>query len=161
VERVEKRDQLLPISLLDGLTAVVAEAEVHRAFRAGVDRVEHEIHRRGRERPVGGIARDIGLIHLNALGGQSADLAGEHLAQRHREGVKVAVVMVEQRAGQHVRAGDGELEWSARDRGCALAVGEQVERTFAERAGNDTGRLAAESHRVVAGELIRDRTSHD
>ena len=43
VQRVEEIDQRLPVALLDRLAAVVAEAEMHGALRALVDR------RRGRD----------------------------------------------------------------------------------------------------------------
>jgi hypothetical protein len=113
-----------------------------------VDAVEQEVHRGGGERAVGRVAGDVGLVDLHAGGGQAGHLGGQHLAERHRQLVEAAVVVVEQRAGQHVGARDGELEGAAGDAGGALAVGQQVERTFAEGAGDDAGGLAAETHRV-------------
>ena len=79
---------------------------------------------------------------------QAGHLGGEHFAERHRQLVEIAVVLVEQRAREHVGARDGELERAARDRRGALAVGEQIERAFAERAVDDARGLAAEAHRL-------------
>ena len=76
--RVEESDQRLPVAALDGLPAVVAEAEVHGALDLRT-RVEHAVDRLRGERGVGGIAGDVGFIHLHAGAGQIADLRGEHI----------------------------------------------------------------------------------
>jgi hypothetical protein len=54
-------------------------------------------------------------------------------------------VVVEQRAREHVGARDGELEEATRDGGGALAIGEEVERAFAERAGRRRRRVCGGS----------------
>ena len=49
VEGVEEIEEGFPITLLDRLTAVVAEAEVDGALGLVVDGVENEVHRSGGE----------------------------------------------------------------------------------------------------------------
>ena len=161
VERVEEIDELLPVALLDGLAAVVAEAEVDGAFGALVDGVEDEVHRGGGERGVGGIAGDVGFVDLKAGGREAGHLRGEDFAKSHGEFVEVAVVVIEERAGEHVGARDGELKGTAGDGRGALAIGEKIERAFAEGAGDDAGRLAAEAHRMMARKFFGDRAADD
>ncbi|MEY4006242.1 MAG: hypothetical protein RLZZ221_2338, partial [Verrucomicrobiota bacterium] len=67
---------------------------MHGALGAGVDRVEHEVHRRGREGSVGRVTGNVGLVDLHALGREALDLSGEHLAECHREPVEIAVMVI-------------------------------------------------------------------
>ena len=61
---------------------------------------------------------------------------------------------VEERAGQHVGAGDGELERTARNGGGQLAIGQQVERALAQRPLDNAGRLTAEAHGIHLRERL-------
>ena len=156
VEGVEEIKEGLPVALLDRLAAVVAEAEVDGALGLVVDGVEDEVHRSGGEGSVFGVAGDVGFVDLDAGGGEAGHLGGEDVAEGHGEFVEAAVVVVEQRAREHVGARDGELEVTAGDGGGALAIGQQVEGAFAEGAGDNASGLAAETHRVMAGEFFGD-----
>ena len=109
---------------------------------------------------VGRIAGDVGLVDLQAVARQSGDLLREHAGDRHQERFEVAVVVVEQGARQHVRAGDGELERPAGDAGGEFAIGQQVERAFAERLLDDARGLAAELHGALAGEALVIAAAH-
>ena len=75
-------------------------------------------------------SKPIRLIVAFAPGGSGdlfGRLVGQHISQGHRHRLEAAVVMIEQRAGQHVGARDRELEIAAGHGGCALAVREQIE----------------------------------
>ena len=156
VKGVEEIEEGLPVALLDRLAAVVAEAEVDGALGLVVDGVEDEVHRGGGEGGVFGIAGDVGFVDLDAGGREAGHLGGEDVAKGHGEFVEAAVVVVEQRAREHVGARDGKLEVTAGDGGGALAISEQVEGALAEGTGDDTSGLAAETHRVMAGEFFGD-----
>lgn len=156
VEGVEEIEQGLPVTLLDGLAAVVTEAEMDGALGLFVDAVEDKIHRGGSEGAVLRVAGDVGFVDLHAGGGETGHLGGEDFAEGHGELVEAAIVVVEECAREHVGARDGEFEITAGDGRGALAIGEEIERAFAEGAGDDTGGLAAEAHRVMAGELLGD-----
>ena len=160
VQRVEEICQFLPVALLDRLSAIIAEAEMHGALRALVDRVQHHVHRRGRQRAVTRIAGNVGLVDLDAGRRQPAHLRRQHLGQRHRQLREVAVVVIEQCPREHVGARDRELEGPAAHRRRALAVGEEIEGAFAERAGDHARRLAPETHRMVTGKFLGDRSTH-
>ena len=91
---------------------------------SGVDAVEDGVDGAGCEGAVGWVAGDVGLVDLDAGAGQVADLVGEDVGNGHQECGKVSVVVIEEGAGQHVGAGQGELE-GAVGHGCgAGAVGE-------------------------------------
>ena len=156
VEGVEEIEEGFPVALLDRLTAVVAEAKVDGALGLVVDGVEDEVHRSGGEGGVFGIAGNVGFVDLDAGGGEAGHLGGEDVSEGHGELVEAAVVVVEQRAREHVGARDGEFEVTAGDGGGALAIGEQVKGAFAEGAGDDASGLAAEPHRMMAGEFFSD-----
>ncbi len=100
--------------LLDGLAAVIAEAEVHGALDG--HGIEHAVDGLGGQIGVLGVAGDIGLVDLHAGAGQFAHLLGEDIGQHEGEPLEIAVMFIEQRAGEHVGAGDGELERPRRDR---------------------------------------------
>ncbi len=161
MQRVEEREQRLPRSLLDRLAAVIAEAEMHRALAALVHGIEHAVDRRGRDRPVVGVAGDVGFIDLHARAGQAADLFGEDVRHGHEQRLEVAVVLVEQGAREHIGTRHGELERSARHLGGPLAVREQVEASLAERSRDDAGRLATKAHAVQPGEIVRRAAPHE
>ena len=151
---VEKVEQGAPLALLDGLATVVAKAEVDGLLGAHVDAVEYGIDGAGCEGAVGRIAGDIGLVDLDAGAGQAADLVGEDLGNGHQERGKVAVVVIEEGAGQHVGAGQGELEGAAGHGGGASAVGEQVEAARAEFGFHHGRGLGSEAHALFGGELL-------
>ena len=103
MQRVEERHQRLPRARLDRLPAVVAEAEVHRLrHRHGV---QHSVDCRRRQRTVRRVARDVGLVYLHAGRSRSRTCAAGASAIASVS-VPVAIVLVEQRARQHVRAGE-------------------------------------------------------
>ena len=78
--------------------------------------------------------------------GSPATCAAEDIGDRHRQRVEVVVVLVEQRAREHVGAGERELERPAGDAGGARAIAEQVQRAFRERPVDHGGGLAPELH---------------
>ena len=77
MEGVEELDKRPPAARLNGLSAVVTEAEVYGAF--ALDPVEHHVDRGCRERGVCRVAGNVGLVDLDAGGGQSRDLGGKHV----------------------------------------------------------------------------------
>jgi hypothetical protein len=91
------------------------------------ERIEHAIDRGCGQRAIARVAGDVGLVHLEAIAGQSRDLLRQHSRDRHHQFVKRAVVAVQQRARQHVRAGHRELERPARDCCRELAIGQQIQ----------------------------------
>ena len=108
----------------NGLSAVVAEAEMHGAL--AVEGVEHAVDGGGRQR-----AR-----RRDCRGCWPHPLAGSRTAGRRpaaprtsaiaiSESLEIAVVVIQQRARQHVRAGDGELERPAGNAGGEFAIGEE------------------------------------
>ena len=108
----------------------------------------------GGERGVGGIAGNVGLVDLQAVAGQAGHLLRQHAGDRHQQRLEIAVVIIQQSARQHVGAGDGELEGSAGHGRGEFAIGEQVERAFAERLFYHARGLAAELHGALAGEAL-------
>ena len=56
------------VPCLDGLAAVVAEAEMHGA--AAFEGSEDAVDGLGGDRRVFGIARDVGFVHLETIAGQ-------------------------------------------------------------------------------------------
>ncbi len=161
VQGVEELDEFLPIARLDRLATVVAEAEVDRALGALVDFVEDDIHGRGGEGSIIGIAGDVGLINLHASRRQSGHLIRQHSGQGHGEVGKITVMMIEERAGQHVGTGGGEFEGATGNRSSHLAVMEEVEGTFPEFIDHDTGGLAPETHGRMARKFLGDgATNH-
>ena len=140
--------------MLDGLASVVAEAEVHRLFGSRIHCVEHRVDGAGGHRPVGWIAGDVSFVDLEALAGQAADLIGEHCRQGHQQRFEVTVVSIEQRSGQHVGAGQGELERPAGDRASACAVGKQIETALRQGAIDDRRRFGAKAHALLSSEFL-------
>ena len=158
VQLVQERDERPPGAGLDRLPAVVAEAEMHGPGPG--HRVEHAIDRRGGEGRVGGIAGDVGLVHLNAVAHQIACLRGERVGDRQGQAGHVVIVRVEQGPRQHVRAGQRELEGTARDGRRARAVFREIERPLADRANDDARGLAAEPHLGLRAERRRFLPAH-
>lgn len=154
VEGAEEIGEGFPVAGLNGLAAVVAEAEVDGTLGAGGDSVEDAVHGFSGEGGIGGVAGDVGLIDLDTGGGQAGHLGGENVGDGEGEVAEISVVMVEQGARQHVGAGDGELERASGDGGGAAAIGEEVERAFAEGGLDDAGGFGAEAHGRVAFELL-------
>jgi len=72
-----------------------------------------------------------------------------HVGDGHGEGLEVFVMIIEERAGEHVGAGEREFEWTAGDGGGARTIFVQVEDAFSDRAANDTCGLAAEAHLLL------------
>ena len=56
--------------------------------------------------------------------------------------------------GEHVRAGAGELERVRGQRAGEFVIARQVERAFADLAGDDAGGLGAEGHARVFAEFL-------
>ena len=143
-QRAEKANQHVPGAGLNRLAAVIAETEMDRLRSA--DGVEHAIDRVGGQRCVRRIAGHVRLVYLDAGAVEVAHLRRQRVGDRQRERAEIAVVLVEQRARQHVGAGQRELERSAGDRGGARAVLGQVQRALVYRPDHHTGRPAAEAH---------------
>ena len=152
VELIQEGRQRAPFALLNGLSAVIAEAEMHGAF--ALEGIKNTIDRGGCQRGVGGIARDVGFVDLQAVARQAGDLLCENAGDRHQESLEIAVVVIQQGARQHVRAGDGELERTAGNTGGEFAIGEEVERALGKGRLHDAGGLAAELHGAFAGEAL-------
>ena len=144
VEVVEKGDERGPFAFLDGLAAVIAEAEVHGFF--DTDGIEDPIDRFRSEGAVGGIAGDVGFVDLDARAIQVGHLCGESVGNREGEFREAVVVLVEKCAREHIRAGNSELEWPACDRGGAGAVFGEVQDAFGDRGGDDGGGFIAPAH---------------
>jgi hypothetical protein len=108
MQRVQKADQRGPFAFLDGLAAVVAEAEVD-GF-AAFDGIEHAIDARSGDGRIGGIAGDVGFIDLHAVALQFSGLSGQGIGDGHVQRGEVVVMRIQQRAGEHVGAGERELE---------------------------------------------------
>ena len=104
-------------------------------------------------RPVGvlGVAGQVGLVHLDHRRVDRLDLFAEHFGERHRQITDVAVMPVDQRAGQHVRRCEGEHCVGAGEASKALPVPRQIERSLGERPVDDTGRLGAKAHPLLGG----------
>ncbi len=152
MELVQEVDERPPLAALDGLASVVAETQVHGAL--AIERVEHAVDRCGRERRVVRIAGYISFVHLQALAGQSGHLLRQHVCHRHHQRVETAIMPVEQCARQHIGAGHGELERTARHRRREFAIGQQVERPFTQRPFDNPRGFAPELHRAFTRELL-------
>ena len=136
--------QLAPATLLNGLSAVIAEAEMYR--RLALDGVEHSVDRSGRPFPLLGMAGQVRFIELHDLGVDVPDLLRQHIRDRHAKRGCVLVVLVQNRLGQHVRAGDREFEREGCHRLCAGTGIRKIKRTAAQRSIDDGGRPRPEAH---------------
>ena len=144
MQRVQVVHQLVPGALLHRLPAVVAEAQVHG--RRARHRVEHAVDGRCGPLPFVGVARQVGLVDLHDVGVEVLHLLGQRVGNGMRHLRRVAVVLVDQRLGQHVRAGDGELEGARRQRLGPRAGQRQVQAAVADGADHRAGRAGAELH---------------
>ena len=142
--------------LLDGLAAVVAEAEMHGACGRSKASSTRLMAAAASGR-VAGIAGDVGLIHLEAIAGQAGHLLRQHVRDGHDQGFEIAVMAVEQRAGQHVGAGDGEFEGPPATPAASSQSASRLSDAFAEGAFDHARRLAAEPHGGAARRRPRDR----
>src|SRR3954465_7794064 len=124
MQSVQEAEQLLPITFLDRLSAVVPETEVYRAFRAAVDGVEHKVHRFGGEGPVCWVARNIRLVDLQTRSRQTWHLLREDFSEGAGALIETSVVVIKQRSSEHVRARHRKLEDTTRDGSGPLAVRE-------------------------------------
>ena len=158
VQVVEEAEQAGPEAALDALAAVVAEAEMQRAFTARA--VEHMVDRLIRPGGVLRVAGQIGLVDLEDGRVNGLDLAAQHFSDGHGQAGQVTVVSVQQRLRQHVGRGHGELE---RDR-CQLLhhlpAGGQVQFAFADGAFDHAGRLRAEAHALLGAKIGYILTAH-
>jgi len=144
VESVKEIDQRFPAAGLNRLSAVVAKAKVDRPL--AIHLVENAIDGGLSERSVLWAARYVGFIDLNASGGKFAYLFRESIRNGEGEFFERVVVVVEKSPSEHVWARKGKLERTVGD-GCGSRAGlEEIERTLADRAANDAGRLATERH---------------
>ena len=113
----------------------------------------------GGERTVAGIARDVGFVHLDAGTVQIARLRRQRVRDRQRQRGEVVIVLVEQRARQHVGAGQREFERAAGERRGARAIIRQVQRSFPDRPHHHARGLAAETHFRFGAERRRIRAA--
>ena len=119
----EKIGECAPGTALDGLPAVISKTKVNGFFSVGINRVEHRIDGSRCDRPILGIAWDIGFIDLHTGAWQVAHLIGQHIGHTHEQGFKIAVVIVEQGAGKHIGAGKRKFEGTACNGCSAQTVG--------------------------------------
>jgi hypothetical protein len=108
MQAVEIGNQLAPAALLNGLSAVIAETQMHRRF--ALDGVKHAVDRRRGPFPLLGMARQIGFIELHDVGIDMPDLLRQHVRDGHAKRARVLVVLVQHGLGEHVRTGDGKFE---------------------------------------------------
>src|SRR5690606_13856907 len=146
MELVEEGYELAPAALLDHLSAVVPEAEMHRALGSLAYRVEDSVDRACGHRGVGWAAGNVRLVDLDRGARKVDHLLGELICDREEERLEIAVVAVEKRAREHVRARERELEGAAGDGSRAFTIGEEVERAFLDRAYDDAGGLRSKPH---------------
>ena len=95
-------------------------------------------------------ARQVGLVNLDDIGIEMAHLFGQHLGDGVRQRGQVVVTVVDQRLGQHVRAGQGEFQRFGGQPHGAAAGFRQVKRTAGDRTVNNARRAAAEAHARLA-----------
>src|SRR5213079_44522 len=126
-----------PVTLLNRLSTVVAETEMHRLL--DTRGVQYAIDRFGGKRAVGRIAGNVGLVHLHAGATQIAHLRRERIGDGQGELGEIVIVFVEQGSGEHVGTGERELDWSARNARRAGTVFRQVQDAFGDRPGDDRG----------------------
>jgi hypothetical protein len=105
---VHVSDQVFPRPLLNRLTAIVAEAQVH-GRRIG-DRVKKYVQRLSCPACLFGRARQVGLIELDDVSANLANLIGHRLCQGACQGRTVLVVMVEKGLAEHVRPSNCKLD---------------------------------------------------
>jgi hypothetical protein len=115
---------------------------MHR--RHGLHGVEHLVHRGRRPFPFVRASRQVRLVDLHDIGVEMPYLRGERVRDRHRQRGQVAVVDVVEHLGEHMRAGQGELERSPRQLAGARTGLRQIERAGADRPFHDGRRTGAE-----------------
>lgn len=152
LESVEEVDELGPGAGLDALAAVVAEAEVERAF--DLDIPEDAVDGLGGEGAVFRGAGEVGFVDLDASAVEIGDLSGKDVGEGEEKGFKVAVMLVEEGAGEHVGAGEGKLDRLGGDGGRTGAGFGEVEGTLVKGAGDDAGGLATELHALLGHEFV-------
>ena len=154
---VQKGDQSGPFAFLDGLAAVVAKTEVHcfAAFHG----IEHAIDACGGNRGIGRVSGDVRFIDLHAVAVEFGGLFGQSISDGHVQRVEVVVVGVQQRAGEHVGAGEREFEGTTGDFFRPRAVFRQIEHAFVDGAAHDGGGLAAKGHFMLRTEGSGVRTA--
>ena len=94
---IEEVEQGLPGTALDGLAAVVAEAEVDGLLHLHL--IEDAVDGQGSEGTVGRVAGNVGLVHLHAGAVEVGDLRGHGIRDGEGERLQVLVVIVQQGAG--------------------------------------------------------------
>ena len=107
---VEEGQKVAEEALLDGLTAVVAEAQMDAFFSSAA--AEDAVNAGGRDWPVLRRAGQVGFIDLKHGSFDCGHLLPEDIGQGQHELFQIAVMRVKQRFRQHIGAGDGEFERS-------------------------------------------------
>ena len=128
-------------------------------FRA-FDGIQHAIDARSGDGSIGGIAGNIGFIDLHTVADQISRLSGQSVGDGHVERGEVVVMRVQQRAGEHVGAGERELERSTSHFARTGAVFGQIEHAFGDGTAHDGGRLAAEGHLMLGAKRGGVFTAH-
>src|SRR5689334_17100940 len=145
-------DQRRPGSLLNRLSTVVAKTEVHRFLDLYC--IQYAVDGLGRQRPILRVARNVSFIDLEARASQLPDLGGEGIGDGESQRAKIMVMLVQQRASEHIRAGERKLERAAGDTGGARAVLGQVEASLGYWAGNDSRGFEPKPHLAFRPEGI-------
>ena len=160
----EKRDQILPRAVLNGLAAVIPETDVYGLFAS--NGIEYGVNRRGGPGGLFRVSGDIGFVDLYHVRINVGNLPGEEFAQRPGHGRRVAVVAIHKDFAEHVRSGEGELELRPGQGPDHPEVTRQIERTFSQ-FGFDRARgvsaigksgILAKRIQFFSPELRRDTT---
>ena len=162
VQRIEKRNQITPEATQHRLSAVVAEADVHRAFVE--DAVEHVVDRIGGPGRILRIAGDTGFVELNSVGFHEFNLTAQDTGNIHGQLGNVFVEAVGHHAREHVWSSARELQRSARELGNEFIVAREVERAFANLADHHAGGeqpLAGSAVGTITVEIRRSKVAAD
>ena len=101
------------------------------------------------------MAGEVSLIHLHNRGVNGGNLLLEHRGDVHRERGNIIVLLVQQRLGQHVGRGHGELHRARPKIFHAFPIGRQVQDAFANLVTHHTRWLRAESGSILRPEDIQ------
>jgi hypothetical protein len=158
VQGVEKFQEWGPSAFLDGLSTIVSKAKVD-GFGAG-EGVKEAIDGRCGQGAIGRIAGDVGFIHLETGAGKIGHLGCEGIGEGQRQRLKIPVMLIKQRPGQHVRAGDREFEVTTGDLGGAGAIFGEVEGALGDFIDDHASGFGTEFHFAPGAEGNGVATTH-
>ncbi len=142
-EGVQKSEQLVIRTSLNGLPEVVAVAEMDRPLGVRRRGAQHQVDGGGSQLAALGVSRQVRLVHLNDGSLDPLQLGGQHTGDRHQQGFEVVVEVVGQYPGDKVGAAEGELEGRIGERPGAIEPALQVEAALPEWPDDDAGWSAA------------------